>query len=76
MNESTNLRIMKIVAEFRYLVNEGECLTILELKNRARFCPSIMDEPELQELVQIAKDSTISTVTKNSLGLWYDFKKE
>ena len=75
MKESIDVRIMKIVAEFDYLVNRNEQLTIDELKNRAQFCPGIMEEPELQELVHIAKDSTISTVFKNSMGLWWNFKE-
>jgi hypothetical protein len=72
--ESIDVRIMKTVAEFSYLVNEGECLTIDELKNRAQFCPGIIEEPELQELCQIASKSTITSVTRNSLGLWWRFK--
>jgi len=73
---SVDVRIMKITKEFGYLINEGERLNIDELKKRAQFCPGIMDEPELQELVQIAKDSTITSVSKNSMGLWWGFKKE
>lgn len=72
---SPNVRIMQITAEFDYLVKEGENLTLKELHNRAQFCPGIMEEPELQELVQITKDSTISSVFKNSMGLWWNFKK-
>jgi hypothetical protein len=71
---SVDVRIMQIVAQFDYLINRNEQLTIDELKNRAQFCPGIMEEPELQELVQITKQSTISTVFKNSMGLWCNFK--
>lgn len=71
--ESTDVRIMKIVAEFDYLVNRNEELTIDQLKNRAQFSPSIIEEPELQELVHIIKDSTIKSVFKNSMGLWWNF---
>ena len=74
--ESPDVRIMKIVAQFDYLVNRNEQLTIDELKNRAQFCPGIMDEPELQELVQIIKHSTISSVYKNSMGFWWNFKSK
>ena len=76
MKESVDVRIMRIVKEFDYLVRRNEQLTIDELKNRAQFCPGIMEEPELQELVHIAKDSTIATVFRNSMGLWWNFKSE
>lgn len=75
MKESPDVRIMKIVAEFDYLVNNGESLTLKELHTRAQFCPGIMEEPELQELVQITKDSTISYVYRDSMGLWWHFKQ-
>jgi hypothetical protein len=71
--DSVDVRIMKIIPEFPYLVKEGDSITIKELKDRAQFCPGIMDEPELQELVQIAKDSTIKTITRDSLGYWYSY---
>jgi len=74
--DSPDVRVMKIVAQFDYLVNRNEQLTIDELKNRAQFCPGIMDEPELQELVQIIKHSTISSVYKNSMGIWWNFKSK
>jgi hypothetical protein len=74
MKESYDVRIMRIVKEFDYLVNKNEQLTIEELRCRAQYCPGIMEEPELQELVQIVKYSTISTVFKNSMGLWWNFK--
>lgn len=70
---SVDVRIMQTVARFDYLVKPHEELTIYELKNRAQFCPGIMEEPELQELVQIAKESTIRSVYKNSMGLWWNF---
>lgn len=73
MIESVNVRIMKTVARFDYLVNRNEQLTLAELHKRAQFCPGIMEEPELQELVQITKDSTIKSVFKNSMGLWWNF---
>lgn len=73
---SVDVRIMQTVARFDYLVKPYEELTIEELKNRAKFCPGIMEEPELQELVQITKDSTISKVFRNSMGLWWSFKSE
>lgn len=71
--ESVNVRIMKITAQFDYLIKRNEQLTLEELKSRAQFCPGIMEEPELQELVQITKDSTIKSVFKNSMGLWWSF---
>jgi hypothetical protein len=74
MQESADVRIMKITAEFDYLVNRGECLTLEQLRQRAQFCPGIMEEPELQELVQITRESTIKDVTRNSMGLWWNFK--
>lgn len=73
MKDSVDVRIMKTVARFDYLVRKYEQLTLEELKKRAYDCPGIMDEPELQELVQIAKDSTIKSVFKNSMGLWWNF---
>lgn len=73
---SVDVRIMRIVAEFDYLVNRNEELTINQLKDRAQFCPGIMEEPELQELVQIIKHSTISSVFKNSMGLWWNFNSQ
>jgi hypothetical protein len=71
--DSVDVKIMKTTAKFDYLVNRNEQLTIDELRNKAQYCPGIMDEPELQELCQIAKDSTIKSVYKNSLGLWWNF---
>jgi hypothetical protein len=72
--DSINVQIMKIVKDFDYLVNKGESLTIEQLKNRAQYCPGIMEEPELQQLVQITKYSTIESVSRNSMGLWWTFK--
>lgn len=71
--DSVNVTIMKTVAQFDYLVNQNEKLTLNELVHRAQYCPGIIDEPELQILCQIAKDSTIKTVVRNSMGLWWDF---
>ena len=73
---SADVRIMQITARFDYLVNRNEQLTLNELRDRAQFCPGIMDEPELQELAQITKHSTIKSVFKNSLGLWWNFNSQ
>ena len=73
-NESVNVRVMKTLAVFDYLINSGEKLTLDEIRHRAQFCPGIMEEPELQELVQISKSSTIKSVTRNTMGLWYEFE--
>jgi hypothetical protein len=35
-----------------------------------------MEEPELQELVHIVKDSTITHVFRNSMGFWWNFKSQ
>jgi hypothetical protein len=74
MEDSINVQIMKIVKDFDYLVNKGEHLTIEQLHKRAQYCPGIMEEPELQQLCQITKYSTIESVSRNSMGLWWTFK--
>lgn len=74
MSDSVNVRIMRTTAHFDYLVKRNEQLTMGQLKDRAQNCPGIMDEPELQELCQIANESTIASVFKNSMGLWWKFK--
>jgi hypothetical protein len=71
--KSADLKIMETVHQFDYLIKSGESITLNELKQRAQFCPGIMEEPELQELVQIAKDATIKTITRDSLGYWYSY---
>lgn len=73
MKQSVDVQIMQTVSQFDYLVIDGETLTIEQLKDRAQFCPGIIEEPELQILVQIVKDSTIKSVSRNSLGLWWNF---
>jgi hypothetical protein len=71
--DSIDVTIMKTVAQFEYLVNIGESLTMSELQHRAQFYPGIMEEPELQRLVQIISDSTIKQVSRNNAGYWYNF---
>lgn len=71
---SPNVFIMRTVAQFDYLVRKYEQLSLDELKLRAQYCPGIIEEPELQQLVQICKDSTIKAVFRNSMGLWWTFE--
>lgn len=67
--------IMQTVPNFDYLVKLGETLQVNELRARALFCPAIMDEPELQIMVQVFDQSTISSVTRNHAGYWWNFNK-
>lgn len=71
---SPDVRIMQTVPKFNYLVNIGETLKVNELRSRILFCPSILDEPELQIAAQLFNDSTIISVTRNNAGYWWDFK--
>lgn len=73
---SPDVRIMQTVPKFNYLVNAGETLGVNELRSRILFCPSIMDEPELQIAAQLFKDSTIESVTRNHAGYWWNFKAQ
>lgn len=74
MNDSVDVKIMRTTAHFDYLIKMNEQLTISQLKDRAQYSPGIMDEPELQELCQIANESTILSVFRNSMGIWWKFK--
>jgi hypothetical protein len=64
---------MQTTPVFDYLIKVGETLTINQLRSRVLFCPSIMDEPELQIMAQVFKDSTILKVTRNDAGYWWQF---
>lgn len=66
--------IMQTVPKFDYLVKIGESLKVNELRSRILFCPSIMDDPELQIAAQLFNDSTIESVTRNNAGYWWNFK--
>lgn len=71
---SPDVTIMQTVPKFGYLVNVGETLKVNELRSRIIFCPSIIDEPELQIAAQLFNDSTIESVARNNAGYWWSFK--
>lgn len=70
---SPDVCIMQTIPKFDYLVKIGENLPVNELRARVLFCPAIMDEPELQIAAQVFKDSTISVVSRNHAGYWWNF---
>lgn len=70
---SPDVLIMQTVPNYDYLVKLGETIKVNELRSRVLFCPSIMDDPDLQIIAQVFKDSTITSVTRNNAGYWWSF---
>jgi hypothetical protein len=71
--ESADLKIMKIVSEFEYLINMNQTMDIKDLGKRAYEVPACMDEPDIQALPYLVKECTIKSIHRNSTGLWFQF---